>query len=436
MTRRLKVMSSTATGLVVPYTMMDIQEALRDLGHEVLVQDNTALANRNEVVLNIVEGLVRFVPDLVFTVDHVALLPDILCVLEQPPRVISWLYDDPARYLTEDFLAINSHYHLFCWDRAYLPALRQRGFAHVYYQPLATNPKVYQPCGGGQFEYEVSFVGACSPPRLALLMRLAEAGISVDVFGDEQWRRAAHPNLRYHGVAHNRRDCPRIYSQSRINLNITSQQLITALPVRVYDVLACGGFLLTDSREDLKKYFVEGGDLAVYGSFDELVKKIRQYLKQPDECARLGASGRQKILKWHTFAAAVPDMLTAAVSLPPDFSSNRPLPPAKLRRSLLLTGLAYTGQGNYAAAQPRLMDALKIVSHQPDGLMALHLLARATGQADTARMCYEQARAASQGKHKAGWGTLAEEAAAQKDFSQAIRQVQKAVLAGGYAPPG
>ncbi len=386
----LKVLSSTASGVVIPYSMMDVQSTLSRLGHQVYVQDIVSMGSLQEGMIAILDGLVSVNPDVLFTIDRVALLPNLIAVLENPPRAISWFFDDPFAFINDDYLHINSHYHIFCWDRAYVPRLKEKGFRHVEYQPFATNPLIYKPDHRAGTEYDVSFVGTASEKRIGMLKQLAEAGIRVDLFGDECLRRIGHPNAVYHGMASNREDCPRIYSRSKINLNITNEQLITSLPVRVFDVLACGGFLLTDAQQDASELFTPGEDLAVYRNPQEMAERVRYFLEHETERDRIRQSGRAKVLERFTFDVLVPHMLDRAFEVAPDLSVNKLPDPMNLAHSLWLVGLSYLKFGKYREAYARLTDALKLCRKDEQALLAVAVLANHLGQADTVATCMDQ----------------------------------------------
>lgn len=383
----LTILSSTATGVIVPHSLDDIHGTLRDLGHRVYVQDIAVIPDPRQGIVAIADGVVRVRPDAILTVDRVALLPSLFSALADPPRVISWFYDDPVSLLNREYLCINSHYHIFCWDRAYLPPLRSAGFRNVYYQPFATNPDVNRPLADGDYRYDVSFVGSYSAKRRAILTGLSEQGIVVDVFGDERWREFATRCLRYHGLASNRADCPRIYSQSRINLNISNAQLLTSLPVRVFDVLACAGFLLTDDKADALTLLVPGRELAVYRSTGELAARIRFFLEHPEERDRIRRAGCARVRSTNTFAAVLPGMLETAFAEEPDLASNRPVNDCKMAQLLWLTGLSYLKFGMYRHAYVRLMDALAMKNDQENIHLALAVLANHTRQVAAVKTC-------------------------------------------------
>jgi hypothetical protein len=281
---------------------------------------------------------------------------------------------------------MNSRYHLFCWDRAYLSELRRRGFEHVYYQPFATNPDVYRPHRQVGFEYDVSFVGNCSPKRASRLLELAGHGITVDVFGDAAWAKVKHRCLRYHGVADNRRDCPLIYSRSKINLNISSEQLITALPVRVFDVLAAGGFLLTDRRADVDELFKPGRDLAVYENDIDLCRKVYFYRDADEERARIAGHGHAGVLDRFTFDKILPPMIQQVFDAVGTARDRIP-EPNRLAGNLWLVGLSYLKFNRHAEASSRLSRAMQLCPGDERCLLGVAFLSARLGRKAEAESC-------------------------------------------------
>ena len=398
----ITILSSTANGRIIPYTLMDIQYSLSKSRHQVWVQDNTRFAQYHEIVLSVADGLVQLEPEAFVTIDQVGVVPEVISLLERPPRVLCWIYDDPSRFVRSCYAAINSHLHLFLWDRAYIPMLEAQGLIHCHYQPFATNPSVNRPMAADGYDYDVSFVGGSSPARIDLIRRLADEGFCIDVFGDGEWAALRHERVRYHGMADNRNDCPRIYSRSKINLNLTSEQLLSALPVRVFDVLACEGFLLTDWRRDVEELFCPGRDLAVFKNPEELAAQIRRYLDAPAERDAIRRQGRARVLAHYTFDRVLPGMLQTAFSAPLDLAANAALPPETLARYLWVVGVSYMKFGKLRAAYPRLMDALQMRPQAPENLMAMAMLAHMNGLDESAQDCL--AHLGGQDAKWAEWG--------------------------------
>ena len=91
-------------------------------------------------------------------------------------------------------------------------------------------------------------------------------------------------------------EMPKIFHLSKINLNLTSKPIRTGLPLRIWDILSAGGFLLTNYQEEIPEYFEIGKDLEVYTSQEELLQKIDYYLTHEEERSHIAQNGYNKIL--------------------------------------------------------------------------------------------------------------------------------------------
>lgn len=60
---------------------------------------------------------------------------------------------------------------------------------------------------------------------------------------------------------------------SKINLNFTIPNIKSGIPLRVWDVLGAGGFLLTNYQAEIPYYFKEGEDLVCFDGIDDLCEK-------------------------------------------------------------------------------------------------------------------------------------------------------------------
>lgn len=134
--------------------------------------------------------------------------------------------------------------------------------------------------------------------RRFFLEALASEGLTI--FGDTEWGQGKwsgtlHPCWAGRRVEY-RGELPRVYANAKININLFHVQCMHSLNPRVYDVLACGGFLLTQFSPALKDEFVIGKDLVVFHSRDEMLEKARYYLAHPKERAEIAASGQQRAL--------------------------------------------------------------------------------------------------------------------------------------------
>ncbi|MDE6387384.1 MAG: glycosyltransferase [Lachnospiraceae bacterium] len=104
-------------------------------------------------------------------------------------------------------------------------------------------------------------------------------------------------------------EMPKVFHAGKINLNMTMRPIETGLSLRVWDILGCGGFLLTNYQAEIPDYFEIGKDLETYESMNELEQKIQYYLTHEEERIEIAISGYEKVAKFHTYEHRIADMI-------------------------------------------------------------------------------------------------------------------------------
>lgn len=98
-----------------------------------------------------------------------------------------------------------------------------------------------------------------------------------------------------HGGVNSLTEMPFVFRQSKINLNITTRSIESGLSQRIWDVLACKGFLITNYQPEIDMFFKDGVHLVTYKSYDELVEKIGYYLSHEDERMAIAQNGFEEV---------------------------------------------------------------------------------------------------------------------------------------------
>ena len=88
---------------------------------------------------------------------------------------------------------------------------------------------------------------------------------------------------------------PKIIKCSKINLNLTNRPIKTGLPLRIFDIMGCGGFLISNYQAEIPLYFEPDRDIVLYGSREELLDKIEYYLCHDDERREIAQNGFEKV---------------------------------------------------------------------------------------------------------------------------------------------
>lgn len=117
------------------------------------------------------------------------------------------------------------------------------------------------------------------------------------------------PNLTNHGTVDYYQQMPMVFKQSRINLNISLRSIKSGIPLRAFDIMGSGGFLLSNFQADYLDNFIPGEDFDYYESKEDFINKINYYLTHEEERIAIAKSGHDKIAAGHTFRHRVREML-------------------------------------------------------------------------------------------------------------------------------
>ncbi|HMM38103.1 MAG TPA: glycosyltransferase [Desulfovibrio sp.] len=133
------------------------------------------------------------------------------------------------------------------------------------------------------------------------------------VAGDRHWRRALGdaPGWTWLGRLDYYEDLPALYRASRVNFNCTSAQMKGAPNQRIFDVPACGGFLLTDMREQVAALFEPEREVVFFREPGEIAELARRWLAEEPARLRVARAARARILAEHTYAHRLRTLFTA-----------------------------------------------------------------------------------------------------------------------------
>jgi Uncharacterized protein conserved in bacteria len=169
--------------------------------------------------------------------------------------------------------------------------------------PFATDPEFFFPQPAQCFQHSVAFVGNdIRGPIVNQCYLMPALPFGLTIYGNNTWVPPLSAACRGKLPMP---DLPRLYSSAFVNLNahISEHINLDTINLRIYDVLACGGFILSDHIDSLPTVF---GDSVVTtsGDEDEWAKLVR-YLADPEERCRRSREGRKIVMSDHTYANRV-----------------------------------------------------------------------------------------------------------------------------------
>lgn len=120
---------------------------------------------------------------------------------------------------------------------------------------------------------------------------------------------SALPTVNCRGGADSSNMMPQIIKCSKINLNLTNRPIKTGLPLRIFDLMGCGGFVLSNYQAEIPELFVPGEDIVLYDSIPDMLQKIDYYLEHDEERKTIAKNGYKKVKKFHSYDTRMKQML-------------------------------------------------------------------------------------------------------------------------------
>lgn len=196
---------------------------------------------------------------------------------------------------------MNTYGNYFMDDRL-TPELMQA--LNIYYKQAA---------GSAEFEVKKEELEyACATcitqtERLEILRMLSEE-YPVDLYSYSKPAELAKVNCK--GFVKYYREMPKVFRSSDINLNISLKIIKEGLPLRLFDILGAGGFLITNYQTELEDCFTIGKDLVVYENMQDLKEKVAYYLTHEDERREIAKHGHDTVAEKYSIEAQLDKILS------------------------------------------------------------------------------------------------------------------------------
>lgn len=301
-----------------PMWIHGLPNGFRDMGHDVLVSGPIDNKNLSSMIS-------EFQPDLIITIgwgpenssiqkqdiirDHIksTKIPHVYWATEDPTHTQSFTIPFLKRVQPDFVFTICSK------NVAYYESLNINA-AHL---DFAYHPKVSQPTKPcDTYKGRIAVVANAYPNKLKfypnhyrheslriLVKPLLDKNIRVDFYG-KYWENMelflGHkiPEDWIHGYVPYT-ETNKVYSSNDIIIGIQNHP--TQLTQRIYEILGCGGFLLTNNTPEVNRLFKANQDLAVSSSPEETVQLVRYYLDNPEQRKLIQTQGQQSV-DHHTYS--------------------------------------------------------------------------------------------------------------------------------------
>ncbi len=112
-----------------------------------------------------------------------------------------------------------------------------------------------------------------------------------------------HGKIDYYDMA------PFVYQDSKISINITLRSIHSGIPLRAFDILGAGGFLLSNYQADFSDCYIAGEDYIYFDSKEDMMFKIDYYMNHEKERTEIARNGYIKTCQEHTYLNRISEML-------------------------------------------------------------------------------------------------------------------------------
>ncbi|MCP4867893.1 MAG: glycosyltransferase [Proteobacteria bacterium] len=143
--------------------------------------------------------------------------------------------------------------------------------------------------------------------RLTYIAQIGQ--VEGTVWGDDGWRFVEQFGVNYKGPAGHRDEINKVYSGATVNLDVGRIYQSDIVTMRVFDVMACGGFVLAEHCPALEALFEAGVHLDWYRDLPEMLDRLAWWLERPDEAREVGQRAAELIRSDHTIRGRIGHIL-------------------------------------------------------------------------------------------------------------------------------
>lgn len=186
--------------------------------------------------------------------------------------------------------------YVFTTLKSYQKRYKEEGIPDVYFTSL-TDAISFHPIKTEK-KYDVTFIGSQKldqSGRYEFIKYLKDNGVKVRVFGFG-WEN--FPDLKeVYGGALESEEVVNVINQSKINLCFSKDNFgRPQMKAKIFEVGACKSFALCEYASDYTNYFKEGKEILFFRTKEELLEKVKYYVRNENEREEHAQAAYKKIV--------------------------------------------------------------------------------------------------------------------------------------------
>ena len=123
---------------------------------------------------------------------------------------------------------------------------------------------------------------------------------------------SAYPKVNNCGGVDYYTEMPKVFKNSKININVTLRSIRSGIPLRILDIMASGGFLLTNVQPELELFFKDGESIVTFHNLEEMEEKIEYYLLHESERIKIIENAYKIVKRQFDYKVRLPQIFEMA----------------------------------------------------------------------------------------------------------------------------
>ena len=265
-------------------------------------------SNVNE---HIITQIRKLKPDILWLEKSITITPNTLSVVKKickKLKILGYSPDYISRFVNRSYYFVKSlkYYDVFFTTKSFgVDELKKFGTKKVFFVNNSFDPVTHKKIfcinkKKTQFDCPLGFIGTWEPERAKYIYSIAASGFLVKWWGSVSNRHLLlqkfynHPNL----IKYNYTLLGKKYTQALNSFDIAlcflrkdNKDLQTT---RSIEIPACGTFMLAERTREHQILFKEGKEAEFFSDKEEMLDKIKYYLKNSKARHKIAEAGRKR----------------------------------------------------------------------------------------------------------------------------------------------
>ncbi|MBE0571351.1 MAG: glycosyltransferase [Ignavibacteriaceae bacterium] len=238
---------------------------------------------------------------------HDFLTPEQVTIIKHSSKspVVIWFPDAISNFNRAMFLNADYDY-LFFKDPYIVTILRNELIKNAFYLPECCNPLVHKPIkltteDRKDYECDITTAGNMYTNRAAFFNNLTKYNVKIWGNPAPGWMDISNIKKMVMDYYITGDEKAKAFGAAKIVLNNLHPAEIWGVNCRAFEIPACGGFQIINSKPCLDQLFSLDKEIVAFENYNDLIEKLDYYLRQDKERKYIAEAGKERAHREHTY---------------------------------------------------------------------------------------------------------------------------------------